>query len=677
MTAGSSHGYGILAVSMMALLLGPVLFRLAQRERRAMAALDSFVLVAVVGMVLLEIVPSALEMSGWSALIALAVGMLAPSIAEGPFHMASRKAHRTAMALAVIGMAAHAFADGIALGAAHALSVGHGVEVAVIAHQLPVAMAVWWLLRPVGLRVAAFALGSIAVATMAGFIAAEPSMNLFAPELQGWFQALIGGLLLHVISHGQPGHKVAGERPKVATAVGALAGFGLLAALIPGTAHGHDHGGDPSGQVLGALIELTRESAPALLLAFVLAGFISVLLPAASVRWLRKGKTSGRALRGVAFGLPLPLCSCGVVPVYRSLVKRGVPAAAGLAFLVATPELGLDAVLLSLPLLGPEMTIARVLAAAIVALLVGWWVGGYADRLAGEQPENVDDTSNTEDLTRLQKLREGLRVGLVDVVDDTAPWILFGLVLAALLTPWLDPATLTAIPPIVQVALFALLGMPTYVCASGATPLVAVLIAKGLSPGAALAFLLTGPATNATTFGLLDQLHGRKIAIAFASTMVCVAIALGYIVDFGIAGWIPELSAGSAPGHNHAEHGLLSDVLLVGLGGLFLISMLRQGPRAFIGQLGRNAHGHDHDHGCCSHDDGGDDHGHGHEHGHHEHGHGHDHHDHGSEQHGHDHGHAHGHEHSHGDGEHQGCGEAASPKPAQTTDSGCCGSKHG
>ncbi len=587
---------------MVALMLGPVLFKLAQRERRAMAALDSFVLVAVIGMVLFEIVPTALEMSGLPALLALACGLLAPSVAEGPFHMASRKAHRTAMGLAVVGMAFHAFADGIALGAAHSFATGHGVEVAVIAHQLPVAMAVWWLLRPVGLRIAAIALGSIAVATVTGFLAAEPSMNLFAPELQGWFQAFIGGLLLHVISHGQPGHRRGGPPLKVATAVGALAGFGLLAALIPGAAHGHDHGADPGGQVLAALVELTRESAPALLLAFVLAGFVSVLLPAASVRWLRRGSTAGRSLRGVAFGLPLPLCSCGVVPVYRSLVKRGVPAAAGLAFLVATPELGLDAVLLSLPLLGTEMTLARVLAAAIVALVVGWWVGGYADRTFGIREEQVEDTSKTESQTRIQKLATGLRVGLVDVVDDTAPWILFGLVIAALLAPWLDPATLTAIPPILQVALFALLGMPTYVCASGATPLVAVLIAKGMSPGAALAFLLTGPATNATTFGLLDQLHGRKVAIAFATTMVCVAIGLGYIVDFGVAEWIPGLSVGSAPGHQHADHGLWSDALLVGLGGLFLISVLRQGPRDFIGHLGLNDH--EHGDGCCSHDDG-------------------------------------------------------------------------
>ena len=102
------------------------------------------------------------------------------------------------------------------------------------------------------------------------------------------------------------------------------------------------------------------------------------------------------------------------------------------------------------------------------------------------------------------------RTGFVDVLDETGPWIVFGLAVAALMATELDPDGLASLPNSIQLPLFALIGLPVYVCASGATPLVAVLIALGVSPGAALVFLLTGPAMNVTTFGVLTKLHGRR-----------------------------------------------------------------------------------------------------------------------------------------------------------------------
>ena len=113
--------------------------------------------------------------------------------------------------------------------------------------------------------------------------------------------------------------------------------------------------------------------------------------------------------------------------------------------------------------------------------------------------------------------------GFGAVVDSTAPWIGLGLLVAAMIAPWIAPSALTGIPQPVQVLLSAGLGVPAYVSAAGATPLVAVLLAKGLSPGAALAFLLTGPATNVSTFGALAQAHGRATAVRFAAAMVILA----------------------------------------------------------------------------------------------------------------------------------------------------------
>jgi len=585
------HGLQILAISVAALLLGPGIHRVARREKITMAALDNFVLVAVAGLVMVEIVPGALESAGWPAFLALVLGILGPSIAEGPLRLAARGTHGTALTVAVIGMAAHSFTDGLALASAHLSgSSGHALEVAVIAHQLPVAVAVWWLLSPLGLLRASAAMALLGAATIAGFVLADSSLSSFPASYNGLFQALVGGLLLHVVAHRQNHdhdhdhhheHKhepTPSTRVRVAASLGGLAGLGLLA-LLASTEHDHDGHGAPLHQVLHALFELARDSAPALLLAFVLAGLVATFLPEAPLRWLRRGSSLNQAARGVAFGLPLPLCSCGVVPVYRSLLQRGVPAAAAMAFLVATPELGIDAVLLSIPLLGGPMTAARVLGAVVVALIVGRVVGAMADRL--RPATNLTEKPAVKKPVG-ERLRDGIfRVGLVEMVDATAPWIVFGLLLAAMIQPWLDPATFTAIPPVLQVLLFAVLGVPTYVCASGATPLVAVLLANGLSPGAALAFLLTGPATNATTYGLLSGLHGRRVALAFTALMIALAVILGITLDL-VA---PGITAAHAHAHVHDSSGLFADLCLFALAALFLASFLRQTPQAFVQRL--------------------------------------------------------------------------------------------
>jgi uncharacterized membrane protein YraQ (UPF0718 family) len=590
------HGLQILAISVAALLLGPGIHRVARREKVTMAALDNFVLVAVVGLVMLEIVPTALAHAGPSAFLALVLGILGPSIAEGPLRLAARGTHGTALTVAVLGMAAHSFTDGLALASAHlAGSSGHALEVAVIAHQLPVAVAVWWLLSPLGLLRASSAMVLLGAATIAGFVFADSSLSAIPESYNGLFQALVGGLLLHVVAHRGARHDdhdhhhdhhheeaPPSTRVRVAASLGGLAGLGLLALLTRQSDHG-DHGhadaSAPLAQVLTALTDLARDSAPALLLAFVLAGLVATLLPEAPLRWLRRGSSLAQAARGVAFGLPLPLCSCGVVPVYRGLLQRGVPAAAAMAFLVATPELGIDAVLLSIPLLGGPMTAARVVGAVLVALIVGRLVGGLADRL---RPATHLSEKPADPRPLGERLRDGvLRVGLVEMVDATAPWIVFGLLLAAMIHPWLDPATFTAIPPALQVLLFALIGVPTYVCASGATPLVAVLLAKGLSPGAALAFLLTGPATNATTYGLLSGIHGRRVALAFTGLMIALAVGLGVALDL-VA---PGIAASTAHAHVHHDTTLFSDLCLLALVALFLASFLRQTPQAFVQRL--------------------------------------------------------------------------------------------
>ncbi len=364
-------------------------------------------------------------------------------------------------------------------------------------------------------------------------------------------------------------------------AVGALGGVALLLALA------HVHLLTPEGDELDAaatFFTLALESAPALLIAFVGAGLLQAFLDPAGLGWLQRGGPLSQAGKGIAFGLPLPVCSCGVLPLYESLSRSGMPAAAALAFLVATPELGLDAVLISLPLLGGELTAARLIGATITALAAALIVRRFIARpLTGGLSASRGPRPPLK-----ARLRDGLRFGLGELVDHTLPWVLVGLAIAALLEPSMDSGWLSGLPSWAQVPVFALAGAPIYVCASGATPLVAVLLHKGVSSGAALAFLLTGPATNATTFGVLARLHGKRVAVAFAVTVTATAVSLGYLTD-AVISQPPSLSL-----HAAADAGShpIQVACLAALTALLLASLLRQGPRGVVRQITDAIHAH-------------------------------------------------------------------------------------
>jgi hypothetical protein len=176
--------------------------------------------------------------------------------------------------------------------------------------------------------------------------------------------------------------------------------------------------------------------------------------------------------------------------------------------------------------------------------------------------------------------------------------VVFGLGVAAVAAPILQGSILNWLPPGVEVLMWALVGIPVEVCASGATPMVAVLVAAGVSPGAGVAFLLTGPASNLSTVGVLARLHGRRTALAFAAMTLVVAVVLGVLVNLALPGYqVPSKT--SAAGH---EHGLGSEIALYAVAIAMLASLLRQGPRAFLGQILELAagsglgHSHDHDH---------------------------------------------------------------------------------
>jgi len=606
MPADLSHG-GPLLLSLLALAVGPLCYWLARSTGHVLAGMDGFVYVTMGGLVLLHIMPESFALAGWAALIAGVAGLVLPGLVEHRLVSRAHQAHSAALVLGLVAIGLHAFLDGLALVVGphhHVDGAGYMLPVAVILHRLPVGLTIWLLVRPqYGPRAAAAVLGLIAVCTALGFAAGEPVHEAMASSFRGVFQAGLAGSLLHVLVHRSYPVPSGDGASRWASGLGALAGVALLGGIT--TTHAV---GPVLSEASGVFLHLVRDSAVALVVAYAGAGLIHAFMPATSTNWMKRGTAGGQALRGMAFGLPLPICSCGVVPVYRSMVAQGVPATAAMAFLVATPELSLDAVLISVPLLGGEFTAARVAAAAVVALTVGWAVGRSARVL---EPVRADaGAARTAGTTVWARLRAGLYAGFVDVVDDTAPWILVGLGIASLVHPLFRSEWLQVLPPGTEVLVFALLGMPTYVCASGATPLVAVLIYKGVSPGAALAFLLTGPATNITTFGVLSRLHGRRLALAFGAWITVLSVGLGLLVNR----LLPDLVGEGGLGLGHEDGTATADLAALLLAAVFAWSLVRRGPRAFVGELYPSDEGHDSCGDGCGHSHGGNSHG-GHSHG--------------------------------------------------------------
>ncbi len=570
-----------LIAAMIAPLLGPALYTALRRQHGAFRLLDGFVYLAVPGLVFLHVFPFAAEQRTPAPVIAVVLGLLLPTIAEKTARAVAQRADTFALIFAFSGLALHALLDGAALApASQAGDLPFGL--AVTLHRIPVGLAIWWLVRPkYGLAAALLAIGSLVVATVVGYSTSTGLLASSGGNTVALYQAFVGGSLIHVVFHqGHPDRAVP-ETPALRRfeGVGGLLAFTLL--IVLARANAGDVPADAVRAFGGRFMALALLSAPALVLAYLAAGALNAFLPGASIRWLGKGGSLSSAIRGTVVGLPFPICSCGVVPIYRTLVARGAPAAAAMAFLVATPELGIDAVLLSVPLLGMKMTWIRVIAAAFAALLVGWLVGRMipSSPPSGEGEETAVGTDHQA--TFGERARAGLKTGLGDVVDHTAPWILLGLAIAAAIEPFLAGGWLASIPGGLDVLLFALLGVPTYVCASSATPLVAALMIGGLSPGAALAFLITGPATNATTFGLLSSLHGWKAALAFSLTLITFSVAFGFAIN-GIFGTI---STPPLDGLIAEDASLLKVVSLWALLVLFLASLLRRGVRRFLGEL--------------------------------------------------------------------------------------------
>lgn len=303
------------------------------------------------------------------------------------------------------------------------------------------------------------------------------------------------------------------------------------------------------GHWLAASWDLLLESAPYVLFGLALAGVLKVFLSADYVaRHLGKGRFSS-VFKAALFGIPLPLCSCGVLPAAAALKRQGANNGATTAFMIATPESGVDSILISYALLDPLMTVARPLAALLTALVAGC----LENFLHPPRPQlvmaaaaiacPVDNCCDGRDChpdrhrrhhSLLERLLAGLRYAALDIWGDLAGWFSLGLLLAGLITV-LVPEPLMASylgGGLTAMLLMLMVSVPLYICASSSTPIAAALILKGVSPGVALVFLLAGPATNVASLTVLNGLLGKRTTLLYLASIVGVSVLCGLGVDW-------------------------------------------------------------------------------------------------------------------------------------------------
>lgn len=306
------------------------------------------------------------------------------------------------------------------------------------------------------------------------------------------------------------------------------------------------------------------EAAPYLLLGFGIAGILHVFIPDDKVMQYM-GRSAGKfrsVLNASLIGIPLPLCSCGVVPAALSLKKRGASDGATLSFLISTPQTGVDSISITYALLDPIMTVFRPIATFITAM-----VAGIAGNIL-QSPKNVSVPSNTStknmvpltmvsststgsssppiscgcnscgeadpsELPLYGRIISGIKYAYVELLGDISYWLIIGIVLAGIIT-YLVPADLVSSylggGPFSMV-LALVVGIPLYICATASTPLAAVLILKGMSPGAAFVFLLAGPATNAATITMVLKYLGKRSTAIYLSSIAVCAVAGGIFLD--------------------------------------------------------------------------------------------------------------------------------------------------
>lgn len=316
-------------------------------------------------------------------------------------------------------------------------------------------------------------------------------------------------------------------------------------------------------QYLVELWGIMLDLSPALLAGLLLAGLMRVYFPDSLVRAHMSRPNLASVIRAAMIGVPMPLCSCGVIPTAMGLRNQGASKGATTSFMISTPQTGIDSILVVGSFLGWPFAAFKVLAAFVTGVIGGTLVnrfGGHDAPTAGEseQGEHWRSTDN--------RAVAVLRYAVFDILAAIDLWLIVGILLAAAITAAVPPDFLQGMAwtqGIGGMLLVLVIALPLYVCTTSSVPIAASLIAAGMPVGSALVFLMAGPATNVATIGAVYRTLGLRVLLIYLGTVVVSSILFGMTFDFIISQDQTAIDA-----HEHSERAwweYASAVLLIGL----------------------------------------------------------------------------------------------------------------
>lgn len=338
-------------------------------------------------------------------------------------------------------------------------------------------------------------------------------------------------------------------------------------------------------------VTLFSEMAPFLLLGFLLAGILHVWVP----NHLYVPKISKPNFKSVLwsalFGVPLPICSCGVIPTSIALRKEGASKGASVSFLISTPATGVDSILATYSLLGGPFAILRPVAAFMTAMLGGLFTNVVTKNepetgvaVVGEthEPHHEHEHCDCEGdhcscsqeghdehskKSFAQKVRETLEYGFVNMIGDVSKWLIIGLLLGALIAAFVPDDFFLFLHeyPLLCMVVVLVLAMPMYTCATGSIPLALALVEKGITPGAALVLLMAGPATSIASMLVVGKAFGKRTLAAYLTSIALGALFFGFVIDtFFMDSFLASmLPHASAECHGHGALGVFDYICAV------------------------------------------------------------------------------------------------------------------
>ena len=298
---------------------------------------------------------------------------------------------------------------------------------------------------------------------------------------------------------------------------------------------------------MNQFIDLVTEMSPYLLLGFLLAGLMHAFIPGTIYsKYLAKPNMRSVVLAAL-FGIPLPLCSCGVLPTAMSLRREGASKGAAVSFLIATPQTGVDSIIATFSLMGLPFAIIRPIAALATAIFGGKMV----NVIEGDEGAGKIDSTNEQthdDLcgdsccgghgktpkSFVGKVIEALRYAYIDMMESVGKWLVVGLIVAGLITIFVPDSYFEIFKDnsFTSMLLVLCISIPMYLCATGSIPIAVALMMKGLTPGAALVLLMAGPACSVASVLVVSKVLGRRTLIAYLGSIISGAVGFGLVTDY-------------------------------------------------------------------------------------------------------------------------------------------------